>query len=911
MLRITKVRSAHAASSYFERDDYYADGKSPSAWLGRGAEALGLEGSVEREAFQRALAGELPNGQKLGTMRDGEWQHAPGWDLTFSAPKSVSILAEAGGDRRLIEAHERAVRGALDVLEREAAMTRLHTREGGDAVRHERTGNLLVATFLHETSRARDPQLHTHAIVANATQSADGKWRSLESRDMYRVMQLAGQIYQAELARECRQLGYTIERAGGGGQFELREVPGEIRALASKRTEQINEWLNARGHDPKTAGREVVDRAVLATRATKEDLSAKELRAQWRAELLAAGFDAQAVARAARSVEAMPSSASAREAVAAAIEQLTEREHVFTERELLRAALVQGLDRGAALGEIEAEIAHLRQRGELQNRELDGLQAYTSRTAIRLEKEMLAGADKLHGGEALLGVEEAARIVHRAAEAGPHSWTTDQRESVFQLLTAEHRLMLVQGLAGTAKTSTALKVTAGEHEARGYTIRAIAPGGDQAQALGRSLGCDHATLASHLIAAKAGRLGERELWVVDEAGTARTRDIRDLLRAAERSGARVILAGDVRQLGSVEAGRAFDQLQERVPEQVVKLEQIVRQQNEELRAGVYAAARGDVRTALEQVERAGGKILIADSAAERYRALADEYLALPREARERTIVMSTSREGRAKVNGMIREGLRREGIVQGRDARAAALEKRDLTRTERKAAWSYQVGDLVRFGRDYKQLGIERDKYYRVAALDQAKNRVHLVGRGGEEVAWHPDKRGAKTAQVYCESERQVAAGDRLVWTQNNKDLGLTNRDRLTVQEASEREIRARTKDGREVRLDLTRESHRHFDHSYCPTITAAQGQDQKISLYEMSSKSPLAHQRSMYVGMSRAQEKVVIVTDSKTELARAAQERSGEKTAALEQARAADRARREPERATPRPRNHQQEYLP
>lgn len=914
MLRITKVRSAHAASSYFERDDYYSEGKSPSAWLGRGAAALGLEGAVDREAFQRVLAGELPNGQRLGTAREGVWQHAPGWDLTFSAPKSVSVLAEAGGDRRLVEAHERAVRTALEYIERESATTRLHTREGGDSVRHERTANLLVATFRHETSRAQDPQLHTHALVANATLSPDGKWRSLESRDMYRVMQLAGQIYQAELARECHQLGYTIEREGEKGQFELREVPDEIRTLASKRSQQINEWLVERGHDPKTAGREVVDRAVLATRATKEDLSANELRAQWRAQLMEVGLDPQAVVREARGRGAGPVEPAAdrvRAAVAAAIEQLGEREQVFTERELLKAALVHGLGQGVTLAAARAEIGRLGLTGELAHRELEGLTAYTSRSALRREKEMLALAEKLRGGEAVMSREEAASAVERAASDAPHPWNPDQVRAAETLLSCPDRLIAVQGLAGTAKTTSVLRTSAGELAARGWSVKGIAPTASAAGVLGREIGARGTTLAQHLIDAKAGRgIGAREAWIVDEASLASTRQLRDLLRAADQHGARVVLVGDVNQLGSIEAGRAFAQVQEKV--ETVALEKIVRQRDENLLAAVYAAVRGDAREALDRVERAGS-ITQLDTPKGRREAAAEQYLALAPQVREQTIMVATSRESRSAINERVREGLKREGVVHGSDLAANILEAKDLTRAERKGAWSYTEGDVVRFGRNYKQTGIERDQYYRVARVDQENNLVHLVGRGGEEGAWRPDKVGAKSVQVFREAERGVAVGDRLVWTKNDRALGVNNGERLEVVRAEGREIVARAGKGenaREVRLDLGRDSHRHFDHAYCQTIHSSQGQTAVRVIAEMSSRSPLSTQRALYVAVSRAKAEAHVITDNKTELARAAHERSGEKTAALEQARATDRVRKEPERATLQPdRNHKQEY--
>lgn len=883
MLRITKIRSAARAGQYFERDDYYADGDAPSQWLGKGAETLGLVGAVDRETFQRVLAGELPNGQKLGTMRDEKWQHKPGWDLTFSAPKSVSILAEVAGDRRLIAVHEEAVREALGYIEREAAITRLHTRAGGEAVHHEKTGNLVIAAFRHATSRASEAQLHTHAVVANATLSADGKWRSLETRDMYQIGQLAGTIYQSRLAAKCAELGYTPERANEHGQFELADVPREVLEAASTRTAQAEAWLTARGHDPEKADRGVWEKAILATREAKQERVMSELRAEWRAELKSVGFDAQAVAREARgrAVESAP--ASAREAVASAIEHLSEREQVFTERDLLRVSLVHGLGQGVTLGEVEAEIAYLRQRGELQNRALDGLQAYTSRAAIRLEKDMLAAAEKLRGGEALMARRDAAGAVERAQHDAPHSWTTDQRHATETLLAAEAALACVQGHAGTAKTTTVLHTVAREYQARGYTVHAIAPQAAQAEILGCAVGAEGATLAQHLIDARAGRLGGgRQVWIVDEAAVASARGLRDLLRAGDRHGARVILVGDVRQLGSIEAGRAFAQVQECAL--TVKLEEIVRQRNETLRAGVYAAARGDVREALDKVEHAG-TINELDAPAARRATAARQYLALAPAARENTLMVSTSRAGRGEINIRVREGLKAEGALRGEDLALQALDTRDLTRAERKAAWSYQSGDLVRFGRDYKQLGLARGEYYRVAALDQKTNRVHLVAQDGREIVWRPDQRGAKTAQVFRETERAVAQGDRIVWTRSGHDreLGLKNGERLEVLAAQGNAIQTRTQDGREVRLDLTKESHRHFDHAYCRTIHSAQGATADRMIVDMSSRSPLAHQRSVYVAISRAREEAHIYTDSRTELARRAQERTGEKTAAIE----------------------------
>lgn len=908
MLRISKVRSPIAAASYYETDDYYADGKSPSAWVGRGAEALGLKGIVDRDTFQRLLSGEVAD-QKLGTQRDGKWQHRAGFDLTFSAPKSVSLLAEAAGDRRLIDAHEKAVRQALDYIEREAAVARIHTRQGGDSMEYQNTGNLAVATFRHATSRALDADLHTHAVVINGTKTEDGKWRALDLREMLRIRELAGTIYQTTLARECAQLGYTPERINQYGQFELTEVPAEVRAATSKRTAQAEAWLTAHGHDPEKADRETWQRAILATRAAKKERSMSELRAAWQTELAGLGFDAQAVARQAKA-RASEFSVSAEKAVTAAIQHLGEREQVFTERELLRVALVHVVGQGITLGDVQREIVRQRERGELRVRDLDGL-AYTSRSAIQIEKDMLAAAEKMRGGNALMSQQEASLVVQRAAEAAPHPWTAHQIRATEQILTTGGRLGCVQGLAGTAKTTTVLRTVAAEYRVHGYGVIGVAPTAEAAGILGREIGTQGATLARHLIDAKAGRLsGEKQVWVIDEASLASTKQMRDLLRAADKVGARCILVGDVRQMGSVDAGKAFAQIQERAP--TVALEEIVRQRDKELLAGVYAAARGNVKEALDRVEQAGA-INELDAPGKRRASAAEKYLSLSAEEREQTIMVATSRAARTDINARVREGLRRDGTLHGEDLHVKTLEARDLTRVEREAAWSYSSGDVVRFGRDYKQTGINRDEYHRVTSVDQKQNRVHLVTQDGREVTWRPDKQGAKTAQVFREAERQVAEGDKLVWSRNDKEIGLKNGERLHVVSVKDHNFNARTQDGRDVQLNTAKEQHRHFTHAYAQTVHSAQGRTAERVICEMSSRSPLATQRSVYVAISRAKQEAHIYTDSKSELARHAQERTGEKTAALEQTRKNDHERAASGNRVPQnikaPNHHNEEY--
>src|SRR5690606_8299768 len=259
---VSALTSSAQASSYYEADDYYAEGGlSPSEWQGQGAEALGLSGEVDRDQFRDLLDGQIGD-QQLGTFRDGQLEHRPGWDVTLSAPKSVSIMAEVAGDRRLIGARGQAVETGMPHVEQHMAATRI--RDGG-TVNLAAAGNLVVASFQHGTSRAQDPQLHTHNVIMNATKSEDGAWRSLEPRAIYQMQKQIGAIYRQELALKVRELGYEIDTAKDS-MFEIKGVSGETMAAFSSRSAAIEAALGERGttrHDASATERQI---AALDTR---------------------------------------------------------------------------------------------------------------------------------------------------------------------------------------------------------------------------------------------------------------------------------------------------------------------------------------------------------------------------------------------------------------------------------------------------------------------------------------------------------------------------------------------------------------------------------------------------------------------------------------------------------------------
>ena len=277
MLSLTVI-SPNQGETYYTAENYYSneENQANSAWSGKGARSLGLSGQVQGEAFKNLLHGNSSQGDKtLSGRKINPEKHRAGIDLTFSAPKSISLAALVGGNEALEQAHRMAVARTLEVIEERYAQTRMRTEEGRKAIA---TGNLIVALFHHDTSREKDPQLHTHCVVINATQLEDGGWQSLHNDVLFKQQKLLGMIYQNELAVEVQQLGYAIAPKANG-QFELRGYRTEDLQTFSKRREQI---LAAVGENATAQEREL---ATLKTRAPKgKEILREELRAYWQAQ---------------------------------------------------------------------------------------------------------------------------------------------------------------------------------------------------------------------------------------------------------------------------------------------------------------------------------------------------------------------------------------------------------------------------------------------------------------------------------------------------------------------------------------------------------------------------------------------------------------------------------------------------
>jgi len=849
MLSLSNVGNGAAAASYYEEaDDYYTGDRSPSAWWGQGAESLGLAGGVDATMFAGLLDGRLPTGETLHHAAAGR---RGGTDATFSAPKSVSLQALVGGDTRLLMAHQRAVDRALGYAETLAAC---RVTEDGQT-RSVRTGNMVVARFEHDLSRACDPQLHTHCVIINATRRADGQWRAMDNEALYRHKMMLGALYRNELAREVQALGYEVRTTHWDGRFELGHInERQVRAF-SQRSAAIEAYLQDQGSERSEASAWTKKLIAVLTRDKKTTVDRQVLRDEWHDLSRQQGIDyTSPLAHDQDDLQAKPEKA--RAVVTEALLHLGEREAVFSKTDLLRAALEGGVG-VATLDELEIAIDQCQHDGLL----IVCGERYTTPGAQQLEAEILAL--EVSGRDALvpLVTSDRAALLEALASLKP-----EQREAAMAVLLTRNQVMGIQGRAGVGKTTLLTSMSAVASSC-GYSVRGLAPSASAARELSAA-GIAAETIATFDKRDSKG-LDAKTLLVIDEAGMASTRQMHLILQEAINAKCRVLLVGDTAQLAAVEAGKPFAQLQANGMATAV-VSQIQRQQNPKLKQAVELVVGGQVRLAVELLDK---EIVQVVSATERFKRIASDYVALPEGDRAQTRVIAGTRQARAAINKEIREQL---GI--GADGQAVVLlTRKDLTDAQRRSTLSYDVGDVVQAEIDYASLGLKRGDTARVVA--RLDHRVLLEREDGKQVAWQPAN--STRLSAFVPEAQRLNEGDLVRVTANDRSRGLVNGDlaRVTGFDAEGR-ITITLANGAVVWLDAGKPL--TLDYGYCSTVYASQGQTCEKVMIEADAYSLTASQNTFYVALSRARQNVSIYTDDR-EMLPLAMSREMDKASALD----------------------------
>jgi conjugative relaxase-like TrwC/TraI family protein len=725
VLSVAKLRVGQEA--YYEQqvargvDDYYAgSGESPGIWAGSAASTLGLIGVVEDGALGTLLRGVDPaSGDRLRTpvrertitvrtldRETGEWREeqkrlAPvsGFDLVFSCPKSVSLLHALTEDelvrREVSEAHEAAWQAALAYLEREACVVR---RGQGGRVREHGEG-FVAAAFRHRTSRAQDPHLHTHVIVANMSRARDGEWRAHDGEPLLRTYRLAaGYLYEAQLRHELsRRLGLDWTEPEKG-MAELERVPEEAIRAFSKRRESLVEHMEAHG----THGFAAARIAALATRERKDEVDLPRLRDDWRARAAEHGLGHRELRRLlgppnpARAIE--PGELAGR---LLGHEGLTAKQTTFTLPELVQA-VAGSLRQGGSVEDVletADELSSLPAVELVQPGVEPGRPArFTTRELLAVEREALELA--LTGREAGAPRPDEKLLLRTLIRAG--MLTNEQRHLVRDASLSPDRVVCVVGVAGAGKTS-ALRAFAAAHRDSGVVLLGAAPSGRAADELQTTAGIPSRTLHRLLLDTREHPLPRGCVLVVDEGGMAETRVLAPLLRLVDEVGGKALLVGDPGQLPAVGAGGLYAALCERLG--ALELRENHRQHDAPEREALARLRAGHPEPYLAHAASRGRLHVDDDSVAAKQRLLDDWWQAAQRD-RARNVMLAYRRDDVCDLNHAAHARMLRRGLLGGE---AVMLAERE-----------FRVGDRVLCRRNDAQLGVRNGTRGTIVGLGES-----------------------------------------------------------------------------------------------------------------------------------------------------------------------------------------------
>jgi conjugative relaxase-like TrwC/TraI family protein len=881
----------------------------------------------------------MPDGTELGA---GNGKHRAGFDLTFSAPKTLSMLAYIGGDERLLEANMKATKATIAWVEKNLAETRMKGADG--KIESVKTGNLVVALFQHDTNRNQDPQAHVHAVIANATQGPDGKWRALWNGKIWQAYSTIASVYNAQLRTEVEKLGYAIEPTGKHGQFEISGISRDaVMAFSTRRAEVLEAFSQLTHQNDQTR-----DAVTIKTRARKPDVENRaELRAEWEARAGALGLDLPAVVEAARRVardgkdvwgrvveaarsgtdgirrvldfikervgsgeqdplmpktlsKLTPVEIAAAKSVASAIRSLSEREAAFDAVQLTKTALDLGLP--ITVDEVEKRIAVLERQGKLV-RGVDGNKdRLTTPQAIDTEKGILGFVEAGRGkGDRVIDSPQAAgERLQAAAMAGltgkgGFALNPGQEAAGRLVLAGTDRIVAVQGVAGAGKSSAlgAMAIVAREE---GRNVVGLGLQNTLVRMLERDTGIASMTIARFL--GTHGRLLDDRtspqrldmaramfrgsILLVDEASMVSNDQVLKLTALAQRlEVGKLAFVGDKRQLGAIDAGKPFEVLQAaKTPTAEMNIN--LRARSAELK--IAAAAANDYRPADALAALQG---MTTEAPGRGAQVAAERWLALSPDIRESTMLLASGRQVRADINTAVQQGLLEQGAVKGQGLGLQVLDKVTTTREEERYIQTYAAGQRVDFQKGVPSQNIPAGTM-RVTRIDRSGRTVELVDERGRVHRLNPEKlspnRTENSVRITREKAVKIYEGDKVWWTDTDRDRGLINADRATVLRIDAAGVTFETSTKMQITLPTGDPMLQRLDLGYALNAHMAQGltADRGIAVFD-SREQNLTNEKLFLVNITRVRDSLELIVDSGARVERGIVRNAGEKTSALE----------------------------
>ncbi|SFP02430.1 MobF family relaxase [Hydrogenimonas thermophila] len=888
-----------------QKDNYYQKEGDLGTWQGKGAEALGFaDGEViTKEDLEKVLFGKDKEGnqvQKTRLDKEGDRARA-GLDLTFSAPKSLSIAYEAAqayGDKdaakAIREAHEKAVTKVLQKIEDNYAQTRL-TEDG--ITRRVDTNNLVIAKFTHEVARpvsdgnsvTVDPSLHTHAVVMNMTQTENGEWRAIESKAIFQNYIKLGMNYRTELAANLKELGFDIRIIDAKkGFFELKNVDDKVIDEFSKRSEQLDKLTNElKEQYPNKSENEIKQMATWKSREWKGEIDRKAVLEDNKSRLESIGYSKEDILQRNEPKELTDEEKEtlkqqqkgiANKAITNAIEAVSSQDSVFTSEDILEKAGKFALKDQLPLDALNKALD--------RNKELIKLtdNYYTTKEIIKSEKSLIkAVKDKKHKVASVFTQKEAKEAIKEYSsqkeEQTGYGLTAGQKRAAAHILSKKDLVIGIQGDAGTGKTTMlkAVNELVGNTKLIGlsYTGKAaseIQKATASKEAFNKA-GIQSQTIARFL--SKVDKLDEAELvayknskLIVDEASMLGTKDAKKLIDFAKRVDAQVVLIGDVKQLKAINAGSPFELLQENGMKTAV-MSEVLRQKDATLKEAVSHLNNYDSGKAFDVLDK-NGLIKETENGIEDVKKEFFKFddkentqaVVSGKESYRDSIILTNTNKLKEELNNTIREELKDRGEIGKEDFTFTVRESARLRPSEVYLSESYKTGNSIFIQKSIDD-SIKAGEEFEIIDVNNEKNSITISNSKGDFKRTLNLSKYGNHLQQYQEQQKDFSIGEKIVFEKNDKKLGVSNGETAIIQNIDKEGNLTVAKDGQELQFNINNYS--YINHGYAITTHKSQGQTAKNVVAYMDSK--IQNFNSFYVSVTRATDNLKIYTDSKEDL--------------------------------------------
>ncbi len=711
MMTISPIRTISYYTNLAAEDYYLGSGEPPGEWYGLGARQLKLYGNtVEKESLEALINGGAPSGAPLVQNAYSDKRRL-GWDCTFSAPKSVSVVwARAEEDLRakIQEAQTTAAKRGIDALERYASFTR--RGKGGETL--ERTAGLVAATFNHCTSREQDPQLHTHAVICNVAPRQDDSWGSVESRKLYQWQKAAGAIYRAELAALMIELGFQLEREEDS--FHVSGVDKEVCEYFSKRSKTIREELKKQGVG--SSASKAGDLIKLDTRKDKGLVDHHALLDRWQGEMDQQGFSKGHLNQIHSHEQVCLNELNED----GSLVSITDKKAIFKPQDLFYQIAIDSVGSGINATSVESITKRLLKDAEVVELPAETVfePKFTTESVLACERMMIQSAKTLASRTTKrISDSQIASAIASAEDQLGFAFDDEQLEATYSMLSGGD-FSIIQGSAGAGKT-TAMLAANHAFQNKGYRVQGASIAKRAADNLQQETGIESTTIASltSKIVEGGNPLSNIDVLVVDEAGQLPSTDLQKLAHCAEQASCKIVLTGEDKQLDAISRGGALKYLSKPEVVGTTRIETIKRQRSEWARQVVADLRDGRMEKAFSTLNERGCLHFGEDREKAKHMLVQDWHSYQKTHPDKKSLVIAQKWNDVQELSKLIRDIHISEGRVGQENVELNCSVAGKVFKTE------FSKGDRIKFCRnDYRDLKVSNGTLGTITTIRTTKD---------------------------------------------------------------------------------------------------------------------------------------------------------------------------------------------